>query len=303
MTLRSTFLAGALLGALALSPANAAGPPGPLGNNLDHAAPTAVPPREKWSFAGPLGKFDRAQLQRGYKVYREVCSSCHSMNLLTFRNLQERGGPEFTAGQVQALAAEYKIQDGPNDQGEMFERPRRSSDPLPAPYPNEQAARVANGGAYPPDQSVIAKARSYERGFPWFLIDIPTMYQEHGVDYITALLNGYDEPPQGMEMAAGQYYNHMIPGNRIAMPKVLNDGQVEYPKTADGKPQAPEEVLQYAKDVSAFLMWAAEPHLEERKRTGFVVMSFLAVFATLLWLLKRRLWGRLDAAPVPSPAE
>ena len=153
------------------------------------------PPRTAWSFAGPFGTFDRAQLQRGYKVYKEVCASCHSANLLRFRNLSQPGGPEFSVAQVANLAATFKVKDGPNEQGEMFERDGRPADRFPAPFANDMAARAANGGALPPDMSVLAKARTYERGFPWFLIDIVTQYQEMGPDYIAALLTGYVDPP------------------------------------------------------------------------------------------------------------
>ncbi|MDJ1159317.1 cytochrome c1 [Chelatococcus sp. SYSU_G07232] len=258
-----------------------------------HASGTEKPPRVSWSFAGPFGTFDRAQLQRGFKVYREVCSSCHAMSRVAFRNLAEPGGPGFSEAQIKALAAEYKIKDGPNDQGEMFERPGRPADRFPAPFPNENAARAANGGAYPPDFSVLAKARTYERGFPWFLFDIVTQYQEQGPDYIHALLTGYADPPQGFPLQPGQSYNKYMAGNAIAMPKPLSDGQVEYPKGPDGKPAAPETVDQYAKDVTAFMMWAAEPHLEARKAMGFKVILFLIVFAGLLYFTKKKIWARV----------
>ncbi len=252
------------------------------------------PSRESWSFAGAFGTFDRAQLQRGFKVYREVCSSCHSLSRVFFRNLSQPGGPGFSEAQVRGLAAEYKIKDGPNDQGEMFERPGRAADAFPASFPNEQAARVANGGAYPPDMSVLAKARTYERGFPWFIFDaLPfTQYQEQGPDYIHALLTGFkEEPPAGETLLPGTYWNDYMPGNRIAMPNVLSDGLVDY-KGPDGKPTAPETAQQYARDISAFLMWAAEPHLEARKATGFKVLIFLFVFAGLLYFTKKRIWAR-----------
>ncbi|AOG06458.1 cytochrome c1 [Bosea sp. RAC05] len=252
------------------------------------------PPALSWSFSGPFGTFDRAQLQRGYKVYKEVCASCHSASLLKFRNLSQPGGPEFTAGQVTALAATYQIKDGPNEAGEMFERPGRAADAFPSPFPNEQAARSANGGAYPPDLSVLAKARTYERGFPRFVFDIFTQYQEQGPDYIAALLTGYkDPPPEGVTLLPGQYYNTYMPGHLIAMPNVLNDGQVEFPKGPDGQPQVPETAKQYAKDVTAFLMWAAEPHLEARKRIGLQVMLFLLMFGTLLYYTKKKVWSRM----------
>jgi ubiquinol-cytochrome c reductase cytochrome c1 subunit len=252
------------------------------------------PERQNWSFAGPFGKFDRAQLQRGYKVYREVCASCHAMSLAKFRNLAQPGGPEFTTAQVTNLAAEFKVKDGPGESGEMFERAGRPADPFQSPFANEQAARAANGGAYPPDMSVLAKARSYSRGFPWFLTDAVMQYQEHGPDYIVALLNGYsDTLPDGMKLAPGQYYNLYMPGNLIAMPNVLNDGQVEYTKGPDGKPSAPETKLQYSKDVTAFMAWMAEPHLEARKRIGFQMMMILLILAGLLYFTKKKIWSRL----------
>lgn len=254
-----------------------------LAANDDHSAP--VPPAQKWSFAGPFGKFDRGQLQRGFKVYKEVCATCHSMNYLAFRNLAEPGGPGYTPAQAAAVAAEYKIKDGPNDAGEMFERPGRPADRFPAPFPNEQAARAANGGAFPPDMSLIAKARTYERGFPWFLIDIVTQYQEQGPDYIVALMTGYEDAPKGFALPAGTTYNKYFPGHAIGMPKPINDGQVTY---EDGSPQTVE---QYSKDVTAFLMWAAEPHMEARKRIGFQVMIFLILLSGLLYFTKKKVWA------------
>ena len=257
-----------------------------------HALPT--PPRIEWSFAGPFGKFDKTQLQRGFKVYQEVCASCHSVNLLAFRNLGQAGGPGFSQGQVKALAATFKIKDGPNDAGDMFEREGRPADRWPSPFPNKQAAAAANGGALPPDFSVIAKARTYACDFPWFLVGMFTQYQGHGVDYLSALLNGYSDDTHGVEVPAGKYYNMYFPGNIIAMPKPLNDGQVEYVKGADGRPQVPETVDQYSKDVSAFLMWVAEPHLEKRKETGFKAIAFLIVLAGLLYFTKKKIWARIE---------
>ena len=245
------------------------------------------PPRQSWSFAGPFGVFDQGQLQRGYKVYREVCSNCHSMQMLSFRNLADPGGPHFSEAQVKALAASFQIKDGPNDAGEMFDRPGRPSDKFPWNFANAQAARAALGGALPPDMSVLAKARTYERGVPWFIFDIFTQYQEEGVDYISALLNGYTQLPAGVTLAPGQYYNVYFPGHKIGMPPPLSDGQVAY---TDG---APATVQQYSRDVSAFLMWAAEPKFEERKALGLRVMIFLVVFAVLLYFTKRRIWARV----------
>jgi ubiquinol-cytochrome c reductase cytochrome c1 subunit len=286
-----TLLAAAVLAALSLGPeARAAG------------EETPHPPELSWSFAGPFGTFDRAQLQRGFKVYRESCAGCHSLSRVYFRNLSQPGGPEFSQAQVRALAAEYKKQDGPNDAGEMFERPVRAADTFPPPFPNENAAAAANGGKAPPDLSVMAKARTYERGFPWFVLDalpIPfLMYQENGPDYIAALLNGYVEPPAGFEVPPGGHYNLYYPGHIIAMPKPLNDGQIEYPKLENGQPQAPETVEQYAKDVTAFLMWTAEPHMEQRKQLGMLVIAFLLLLAGLLYFTKKKIWDQVGGDPV-----
>ncbi len=243
-----------------------------------------------WSFAGAFGRYDQAQLRRGFKVYREVCSSCHSIRLLSFRNLAEPGGPELPQAEVATLAAGYKIKDGPNSAGEYFERPGRPSNSFPTPFANEQAARAALGGAYPPDMSVLAKARGYSRGFPTFLLDaLPGFtYQEGGVDYIASLLQGYHDAPAGFTLGDGQYYNVYMPGRRIGMTPPLTDGAVTY---GDG---TPEKVEQYAKDISAFLMWSAEPHLNDRKKVGLGVFTFLLVFAGLLYFVKRRVWASVD---------
>ncbi len=242
------------------------------------------PTMQKWSFAGPFGRYDQGQLQRGFKVYREVCQNCHSLKLLSFRNLAQPGGPGFSEAQVEAIAAEYKVKDT-NDQGESIERPARPADYFPPPFENDAQARQVTGGALPPDMSVLAKARGYERGFPWFVFDIFTQYQELGPDYIVGIVTGYENPPAGFDMPQGMQYNRMFPGHRIGMRKPLTDKQVEY---TDGTPQT---VDQYAKDVAAFLMWAAEPHLEARKRIGFQVMIFLVVFAGLLYFTKKRVWA------------
>src|SRR3954449_12311056 len=188
-----------------------------------------TPPSLSWSFAGPFGKYDRGALQRGLKVYKEVCSVCHSLSYIAFHNLGDPGGPGYTAAQAAAFAAEYKVKDGPNDQGEMFERPGRPADYFPSPFPNEQAARAANGGAAPPDLSLITKARSYERGFPRFIVDFFTQFQEQGPNYVSAILQGFeDKPPAGVTIPEGSYYNKYFPGHSIKMPKPLNDGQVAY---------------------------------------------------------------------------
>jgi cytochrome c1 len=256
-----------------------------------HAAGETVnPPRQKWSFSGPFGYYDNNQLQRGLQVYQNVCAACHGMSKLSFRNLSEKGGPEFKPEQIKELAAKWPIQvkDGPNDKGEMFERAARPGDRFPAPHANVEAAKAANGGAAPPDFSVLAKARTYTRGFPLFLVDIFTQYQEQGPDYIYALLaEGYlndgEKPP--IEVEPGLNYNKFMAGQKIAMAAPLSDGQVEY---TDGSPATKE---QYAKDVTAFMMWAAEPKLEERKQMGFRVLIFLIVFAGLLYYTKKKVWA------------
>lgn len=254
----------------------------------NEAEPTHFPihkPKElDWSFAGPFGTYDKGQLQRGLKIYKEVCSACHSMNLVAFRTLEGLG---YSDAQIKALASEYEVQDGPNADGEMFTRKGIPSDHFPSPFPNTAAAAAANGGAAPPDFSLIAKARGVERGFPTFVFDIFTQYAQGGPDYIHALLTGFDEtPPAGMQIAEGTHYNpYFIAGKSLAMAKPLQDGQVTYD---DG---APQTVDQYARDVSAFLMWAAEPHLEDRKRTGFRVMIFLVLFGALVYLTKRKVWS------------
>jgi ubiquinol-cytochrome c reductase cytochrome b/c1 subunit len=244
-----------------------------------------TPPSQKWSFAGPFGKYDRGALQRGYKVYKEVCATCHSMNLIYFRNLADPGGPGFSVAQASSVAAEYKVKDGPNDAGEMFERPGRLADRFPAPFANDNAARAANGGALPPDLSLIAKARSYARGFPKFIFDFFTQFQEQGPNYVYALLHGYVDPPKDFKLPEGSYYNVFFPGHAIKMPKPISDDQVTYD---DGSPQ---KLDQYARDVSTFLMWTAEPHMEARKRLGLQVMIFLIIFAGLLYFTKKKVWA------------
>jgi cytochrome c1 len=241
------------------------------------------PPRLKWSFAGPFGKYDEGQLQRGFKIYKEVCANCHSLDMVSFRNLADPGGPGFTDAQVEALAADYKIKDL-DDQGNQIERAGRPADHFPAPFANELAAKAANSVA-PPDMSTLAKARSFSSGFPWFIFDAVTQYQEQGPDYIAALISGFQDPPKGFNLPANGHYNEYFPGHNIAMPPPLQDGQVTYD---DGTPQT---VAQYSKDVAAFLMWAAEPHLDARKRIGFQVMIFLIVFAGLMYFTKKKVWS------------
>lgn len=251
-------------------------------------AATALHVEEQdWSFSGPFGKFDRAQLQRGFQVYTENCSACHSMELVSFRNLMQEGGPGFSEAEVRAIAAEVSVLDGPDADGEMFDRPGRLADRFPSPWANEEQGRASNNGAYPPDFSLLAKARAATRGFPTFVFDIFTQYQESGPDYIYGLLTGYGaDVPEDVEMLPGLYYNpHFMSGVQIAMAPPLSDEQHEY---SDG---SPETVDQYARDVAAFMMWAAEPHLVERKAMGFRVLIFLLIFAGLLFLTKRKVFA------------
>ena len=251
--------------------------------------PINKPREQDWSFAGPFGHYDKGQLQRGFKVYREVCAACHSMNRVSFRNLADLG---YSDGQIKAIAAEYDIIDGPNEDGEMFTRPGTAADNFSGPYENREAATAANNGAYPPDFSLIAKARAAERGFPLFVFDIFTQYQESGPDYIYSLLTGYPEDgeaPEGVEVVDGTYYNpYFLSGNALAMANPLFEDLVEYD---DGTPAT---IDQMSRDVSAFLMWAAEPKLEERKQLGFKVMMFLIIFSVLLYLTKKQVFAKLE---------
>lgn len=227
------------------------------------AAEEIAIPREKWSFAGVFGTFDRAALQRGYQVYKEVCASCHSMSLIRFRDLAALG---FNEDEIKALAAEYEVTDGPNDQGEMFQRPGRPADKFKSPFANEKAARAANNGAYPPDLSLMTKAR------------------KGGPDYVHALLTGYADPPPGVTLMEGMNYNKYFAGHQIAMAKPLNDDQVTF---SDGTKAS---VDQMARDVSTFLAWTAEPELEARKRLGVKVILFLIIATGLLYATKRKIW-------------
>ena len=224
-----------------------------------------------WSFKGLFGKFDRAALQRGYQVYTEVCSSCHSMKYLSYRNLAEEGGPEFTVAQAKAIAASFEVTDGPNDDGEMYTRPGKLSDKFVMPYDNVKAAQAANGGAYPPDMSVLVKARG------------------DGVDYIYSLLQGYEDPPIGMTLDDGVYYNKYMYGNKIKMANQLSDGLVEY---GDGTNASVEQM---SKDVTTFLMWAAEPHLESRHQMGFKAIVYLVILTILVYFSMKKIWSRVKS--------
>ncbi|MHB1104538.1 MAG: cytochrome c1 [Devosia sp.] len=243
--------------------------------------------KQPWSFAGVFGTYDRNQLQRGFQLFRDVCSSCHSARLLAFRNLSEPGGPEYSEEQVKALAAKYEIADADAEGGV---RPGVAADRWPSPFASDAEARDAMGGALPPDFSVIAKARGTTQPFPWWILNYFTAYSEGGPDYLHALLNGYEEmPPEGAEVPDGKYYNHYFPGNAIGMAPPLQDGLITYED-----PAFPQTVDQYSRDVAAFLMWMAEPHLVERKETGFKVILFLVLFAGLMWLVKQKLWTRVE---------
>ena len=235
-----------------------------------HSAEMTDPIKVDWSFKGITGTFDRASLQRGFQVYKEVCSSCHSMQYLSYRNLGEPGGPEFTEAEVKAIAASFEVTDGPDNQGEMFTRPGRPSDIFVSPHPNKEAAAAANGGAYPPDMSVLVKAR------------------KGGANYIYSVLVGYEEPPPDVKLDQGVYYNKYMIGNKIKMPNNLEDGLVEY---ADGTEST---VDQMAKDVTTFLAWAAEPELEERHRTGVKVIIYLILLTILVYLSMKKIWSRVD---------
>lgn len=223
-------------------------------------------PEQQWSFDGAFGTFDKAALQRGFKVYKDVCSSCHSLDRVYFRNFEALG---YSPEQVKTIASEYVVMDGPNEEGEMFERTAKASDAFPSPYTNVQQARYVNGGALPPDLSLITKARV------------------GGADYIYALMTGYNEAPADEELLDGQHWNDYFAGHRIAMAAPLLGGSVSYD---DG---SPETVEQYAKDVAHFLTWAAEPETEARKRMGVKVVLFLLIFSVVMYGVKRRVWSDL----------
>jgi len=224
-----------------------------------------------WSFNGLFGTFDRASLQRGYQVYREVCSGCHSVQHLSYRNLSEKGGPEFSIEEAKIIASQFEVEDGPNNDGEMFMRPGRLSDKFVKPYPNVEASTSANDGAYPPDMSVLAKARA------------------GGADYIYSLLLGYGETPTGFELDDGVYYNKYMPGKKIKMSEPISDGIVEY---SDGTNPTKEQI---SKDITAFLVWASEPHLEEQHKMGFKVIIYLILLITLVYMSKQKVWARFGS--------
>jgi ubiquinol-cytochrome c reductase cytochrome c1 subunit len=252
MTMRSTLLAIALLVAPAIAMANSGG---------------AHPEQLEWSFDGVLGKFDKPSVQRGLQVYKEVCAACHGLKRVPFRRLTDIG---FSEAEVKAFAAEYQIHDGPNDDGEMFDRPGRPSDKFPAPYPNDNAARASNNGGLPPDLSLMIKARP------------------DGANYVHALLTGYGhEAPEGVSVPEGAYYNPYFAGGIIKMPAPISDEQVTY---QDGTAASKEQI---SRDIVNFLQWAAEPEMEARKRMGIKVMLFLAVMTGVFYVAKKRIWSDL----------
>ncbi|MGB8274702.1 MAG: cytochrome c1 [Alphaproteobacteria bacterium] len=230
------------------------------------AAEEAPIAAREWSFSGIFGTYDRAALRRGFQVYKDVCSACHSLKLVAYRNLGDIG---FSDDEVKAIAGAAQVTDGPNDQGEMYQRPARPSDRFVPPFANDVLARLANNGALPPDLSLMTKART------------------GGPDYLYAVLTGYGEPPAGVTMTEGMYYNGAFPGYQIAMPPPLSDGAVEF---ADATPAS---VDQMASDVTTFLNWAADPKLEDRKRMGVKVMMFLFIFTAMLYAVKRKVWRDL----------
>jgi ubiquinol-cytochrome c reductase cytochrome c1 subunit len=241
-----------------------------LGSVNLHSAEKIEYLKTDWSFKGLFGKFDRSSLQRGYQVYTEVCSSCHSMKYVSYRNLSEKGGPEFSEGAVKAIAASFEVNDGPNADGEMFVRPGKPSDKFVMPYDNVKAAEAANGGAYPPDMSVLVKARS------------------GGVDYIYSLLQGYEDVPNGMTLDEGVHYNKYIYENKIKMSAPLSEDIVEY---GDGTKATVEQM---SKDVTTFLMWAAEPHLESRHQMGFKAIVYLIILTILVYFSMKKIWSRVE---------
>lgn len=232
------------------------------------SAPPVAP--QNWSWEGPLGSFDRAQLQRGLQVYQQVCAACHSLNQLSYRNLETLyAGDPRKSEIVQAIAAQYTVSDLDED-GQRTDRPAKPSDAFAPPYPNEKAARAANNGAYPVDLSLITKARA------------------GGADYVYALLTGYTAAPADLAVPDGMHYNAAFPGHLIAMPAPLQDAMVPY--AAD---QPPATTAQMGRDVTAFLAWVSEPELEDRKRTGIAVLLFLGIWTVLLYISMKRIWARV----------
>jgi cytochrome c1 len=254
--------------------------------------------RHDWTYGGVKGQFDPIQLRRGFQVYQEVCAACHGLERVRFRNLVEPGGPQFDEEAVKTLATEWpnQIVDGPNDEGEMFERPAKLSDILKGPYKNAKEARAAQGGAYPPDLSLMTRARNIHTDAPWYIHvplmmrDIITGYQEGGSDYVYSLLIGYEDEPADFELSEGMNYNKYFAGHQIAMAQPIpEEGAVEYQENAGAK----MSMKQNAEDVTAFLAWAADPSLNSRKQLGWSVLIYLLITTLLLYFAKKRIWKRI----------
>lgn len=222
---------------------------------------------QNWSFNGFFGRFDQSSLQRGFQVYREVCAGCHGIRYISFRNLKDIG---YNSDEIKSIASEYEIEDGPNDEGDMFYRFARPSDKFVGPYRNKNEARISNNGAYPPDLSLITKARA------------------GGADYLYNLLNGYKEPPSDFDISDGMYYNSIYPGKQIGMPQPISDEIVEY---EDGTPATQDQII---RDITTFLVWTAEPELEERKSMGVKVALFLFLMTLMLYAVKRKIWRDIE---------
>jgi cytochrome c1 len=267
---------------------------GPLLAEEAHVPPTE---RQPWTFAGFRGQYDRAQLQRGFQVFQLVCSGCHGLARVRFRSLAEPGGPQFPLESVKALAVSwpYKISGELDEEGNIVERLPGLADPIIGPYKNEKQARAAQGGALPPDLSLMTKARTLESHASWYvhllvmLKDVVTGYQEAGADYVYGLLMGYRDAPPGVELGEGMYYNVVFPGHQLAMPPPLTS-VTEYQPDAGAK----ASLEQNARDVTAFLAWAADPSLDDRKQIGWLVLLYLAITTLLLYLAKKKIWSRID---------
>ncbi|MCZ2158380.1 cytochrome c1 [Bartonella sp. 220] len=248
--------------------------------------PLRVPKKQEWSFSGPFGVYDKAQLRRGLKVYKQVCSSCHGLKYVAFRDLKALG---YDQKQIQDFAKQYEVSDGPNREGKFFKRAGIATDTFPSPFANEEEEKFILNGAYPPDLSLMVRARAISLPFPAIISDVLMHYNTAGPDYITALLTGYQKAPENTKIAEGYWYNpYFIASDTLTMAPPLHDGVVSYGD------EVQETVEQYARDVSAFLMWAADPHMEIRKKTGFRVILFLIILGGLIYILKVCIWRCLE---------